>query len=49
MFLWIGRTVKWKGRKVVITRRIDKKYVQVALSSRQYMTFMVKREDITRC
>lgn len=48
MFLWVGRTVMWNGRKVVIVRHIDKKYVVVALESRQYMTFMVKREEITR-
>jgi len=47
MFLWVGRTVNWKGRKVVIVHRIDKKYVKVALASRQHMTMMVKREDIT--
>lgn len=47
MFLWEGRTVCWKGKKVVIVQRIDKKYVMVALASRQYMKFMVKREDIT--
>ena len=44
--MWIGRRVNWNGRRVVIVRRIDKKYVEVALASRQYMTMMVKREDI---
>ena len=48
MFLWIGRKVMWNGRKVVIVRHIDKKYVMVALESRQHMTFMVKREEIEK-
>ena len=47
MFLWVGRKVCWHGRKVIIVRRIDKKYVMVALATRQHMTFMVKREEIT--
>lgn len=47
MFLFAGRTVNWKGHKVVIVHRIDKKYVKVALESRPHMTMMVKRQDIT--
>lgn len=48
MFLWVGRAVMYHGRKVVIVKRIDKKYVHVALATLQHMTFMAKREDITR-
>lgn len=48
MFLWIGRKVMWNCKKVVIVRHIDKKYVMVALESRQHMTFMVKREEIEK-
>ena len=48
MFLWIGRKVMWHGREVVIVRHIDNKYVMVAHATRQYMTFMVKREEIEK-
>lgn len=46
MFLWEGRTVYWKGRKVIVKQRIDKKFVIVCLASRPYMKLTVKREDI---
>ena len=46
MILWTGRKVKWHGLNVIIVDRMDKKYVKVALESRQHMTMMVKREDI---
>ena len=46
LFLWVGRKVLWHDRKAVIVKHIDKKYVMVALESRQHMTFMVKREEI---
>lgn len=48
MFLWEGRKVWWRGRQVVIVRRIDKKYVVVARAKRQHMLLMVKREEIKR-
>lgn len=48
MFLWEGREVWWRGHEVIIIRRIDKKYVEVARKSRPYMRLMVKRDEISR-
>lgn len=48
MFLWEGRTVLWRGKKVVIIQRLDKQNILVALASRPQMRLMVKRKEIER-
>lgn len=48
MFLWEGRTVLWRRRKVIIVQRLDKQNVLVALANRPQMRLMVKRKEIER-
>ena len=49
MFLWIGRTVCWKGRVVTIKQRIDKERVFVSLKARPGIWYMALRRDIAPC
>lgn len=48
MFLWEGRTVRWRGRKVVVIHCMDNEHVLVCLASRPQMRLMVKRKEIER-